>query len=218
MSSSLRDLAEAACFGETDEQNIPLPFDPAISAQYKNKVNASTDFEHSDELDNLKPITIRNFMDHPEKEWALRNILNTGSLLGKSCQGAMLIAGKPERLQKLAYLFGKYLALSWQAWIDLEPYTNNTLPEDTQFSLVSAPILFHLDQDPSLYQEIIKGRRSIKDIDFQKIHNIVLSGPAIEKTKELQRKYSFVAQTALDEFSTSEARKALKNIIQSFTV
>jgi decaprenyl-diphosphate synthase subunit 2 len=216
ISSALRDLAEAACFGETDEQNIPLPFDPAISAQYKNK--ATADFEHSDEIDNLKPITIRNFMENPEKEWALRNILGTGSLLGKSCQGAMMVADMPERLQKVAYLFGKYLALSWQAWIDLDPYKTETLPEDTTFSLVSAPVLFHLDYDPSLYQEIIKGRNSVKNIDFQKVHKMVLSGPAVEKTKELQRKYSFIARTALDEFQPSEARSALKNIIQSLTV
>jgi decaprenyl-diphosphate synthase subunit 2 len=130
----------------------------------------------------------------------------------------MMLAGKPERLQKLAYLFGKYSALAWQAWIDLDPYNSGTLPENTHFSLVSAPVLFHLDHDPSLYQEIIKGRRSVKDIDFQKVHKIITSGPAIQKTKEMQRKYSFVAQTALDEFPTSDARTALKNIIQSFTV
>lgn len=211
--TALRDMAELRFFGDSDEQNIPLPFDPALN--FSKSSSPSKDFEQSDEIDNLKPIIIENFMEAPEKEWTLRNILRSGSLLGKSCQGAMLLAEHSERVQKLGYLFGKYLALSWQAWLDLEPYKSSTIPENTQFSLVSAPILFHLNQDPSLYNEIIKGKKSIKNINFQKLHEIVRAGPGVERTQELQDKYSIVALTALGEFPDSDAKEALENIIFS---
>ncbi len=215
ISTSFRDMAELNFLGESDEQNNPLPFDPSIRAKYRKLNSTSNDFEHSDEIDNLKPITIKNFMESSEKEWTLRNILGSASLLGKSCQGAMMLAGNSEREQKLAYLFGKYLALSWKAWTDLDPYNSKTLPENTRFSLVSAPILFHLDHDPTLYQEIIKGRNSIKDVDYQRVHKIVYGGPGVEQTKELQKKYSFIALTALEEFPEGEAKSALKNLIFS---
>lgn len=45
-----------------------------------------------------------------------------GSLLGKSCQGALKLAGHPPEMQRHAYLFGRHLALAWQACIDLEPF------------------------------------------------------------------------------------------------
>jgi decaprenyl-diphosphate synthase subunit 2 len=211
--SALRDMAELRFISDSDEQNNPLPFDPTISAKYKKLETPSKDFEQSDEIDNLKPITIQNFMECPEKEWTLRNILKSASLLGKSCQGAMLLAENSERMQKLGYLFGKYMALSWQAWLDLEVYKLDSVPEDSSFSLVSAPILFHLDHDPTLYREIIKGKKSVKNVNYQKVHEIVRAGPGIEKTKELQEKYNIVALTALKEFPECDAKEVLKNII-----
>lgn len=213
ISSSERDLTEACFFGDRDDQNNPLPFDPAIRAPYKNKEPSSPELDNEDELDNLKPLTIKNFLESPEKEWALRNILSTGSLLGKSCQGALMLAGQPENLQKQGYLFGKHLALAWQACIDIEPFKLAEMPLGAQFSLVCAPVLFHLDYDPDLYEEIIKGRMSVDNIDYKKLHKIISNGPGLEKTRDLQKIHSLAAMTALNEFQPSDARTALQNII-----
>lgn len=212
----MRDMAEYAFFGERDEQNNPLPFDPALRAKYRTKNDlTSSDVEASDEIDNEKPIMVKNFMESAEKEWTLRNTLRSASLLGKSCQGAMMLAGHPDSQHKLAYLFGKYLALAWQAWIELEPFKCTEIPHMAQFNLVSAPVLFHLDSDPKLYAEIKKGSETIENVDFKKIHKIVRAGPGVERTRSLQNKYSFLVLRALDEFPYSEARTALKNIVLS---
>lgn len=75
-------------------------------------------------------------------------------MLGKSCQGTLKLAGHPEDLQQKGYLFGKHLALAWQACLDREPFSpGSTGP----FSLVSAPVLFALQHDPTMYTLIEKG-------------------------------------------------------------
>lgn len=81
-------------------------------------------------------------------------IFLSGSLLGKSCQGTLKLAGHPEELQQKGYLFGKHLALAWQACLDREPFSQGSAGP---FSLITAPVLFALQHDPSLYSLIEKG-------------------------------------------------------------
>lgn len=82
-----------------------------------------------------------------------------------------------------------------------------------QLSLISAPVLFHLEHDNTLYDEIEKGRRSVDKIDYAKVHEAVLKGPGLEKTKILQRKHSLAAMQVLTELPATDARTALQNII-----
>ncbi|CAO1320791.1 unnamed protein product [Diamesa hyperborea] len=208
ISSAVRDLAESNFIGDRDNQNNPLPSDPS-----KKVTDNEMDDETFEELDNTKAISMKHVMGNPEREWALRHILSAGSLLGKSCQGTLKLAGMSEKLQQQGYLFGKHLSLAWQACIDLEPFRMSELPSNSSFSLVSAPILFHLEYDAKLYDEIKKGNKTIDDIDYHVVHAEVLNGPGIEKTKELQRKHSLAARTVLNEFPPSTARTALQNII-----
>lgn len=206
ISSAVRDLAESNFIGDRDEQNNALPSDPAL------KVDVPFD-QNFDNFHSTKGINMLHILGHPEREWSFRHTLSSGSLLGKSCQGTLKLAGLPKLLQKQGYLFGKHLALAWQASMDLEPFRFEVLPHNTSFSLISAPILFHLDYDGSLYDEIKKGKNSVDNINYEKVHQIVLTGPGIENTKELQRKHSQAAMTVLDEFAPSDARNALMNII-----
>lgn len=86
--------------------------------------------------------------------------------------------------------------------------------------MVSAPVLFHLEYDRSLYKEIAKGKVSVDSVAYDKVYESVLCGPGLEKTKELQKKHTAAAVKALENFSASDARTALENIIltkQSFS-
>lgn len=126
ISSSVRDLAESNFVGDRDPQNNPLPSKPEPKST--NDVKSGDDLGFGDLEDNTKPLNIKDVLGHPEKEWSLRHILGAGSLLGKSCQGALILAGQPVKLQKQGYLFGKHLSLAWQACIDLEPFSSPNLP------------------------------------------------------------------------------------------
>lgn len=164
--------------------------------------------------DNLKPMDKESYLTTPEQEWTMRHILSGGSLLGKACQGTLKLSGHTDEVQRTGYLFGKHLALAWQACLDLEPFQQQQLPPGDKFSLISAPVLLHLDFDPTMYADIEKGRTSIEDVDYAKIHAEILAhGPALERTRDLQRKHSLAAMKMLNQFPPNDARTALQNII-----
>lgn len=205
MCTAARDIADANFIGDRDLQNNPLPTDPAKRAEPFSETQV-------DMIDNRKPFIVKDLLSGAEKEWELRHTLANGTLLGKSCQSALLLAKHSEEHQRQAYLFGKHLALAWQASIDMEFYKNE-LPFGQKLSLISAPVLFHLEYDPSLYEEIKMGYDSVDDVNFYKIHQIITKGPGIAKTKELQSKHTMQAMKELYKFPKSEARLALENII-----
>ncbi|XP_070501748.1 all trans-polyprenyl-diphosphate synthase PDSS2-like [Chironomus tepperi] len=206
--SGLKDQAESNFIGDRDDDNIALPSNPAL------KINL-IDSKLLDDFENTRDIDLSLIMGHPEREWNFRHSLSSGKLLGKSCQGTLKLAGQSKALQKHGYTFGKHLALAYQASMDLEPFKLQELPLTITFSLVSAPVLFHLDYDPSLYEEIKKGKKSVTNIDFRKIHKIVADGPGIDETKELQRKHGEIAMDVLNEFPDSDARTTLQNMFLS---
>ncbi|XP_046391917.1 all trans-polyprenyl-diphosphate synthase PDSS2 [Ischnura elegans] len=194
MSSAVRDLAEGEFVGRRDSQNNPLPGPPLDG-------NAEESSSYA-------------FSPSAEEEWVMRNVLSAGGLLGKSCRGALKLAGHVEEVQQQGFLFGKHLALAWQACFDLEPFTvGSGYSVGSSFNLTSAPVLFHLEQDSSLYDEIDKGLGSVEDVDYAKVHAIVSAGPGIARTRELQRTHSQKALEVLEGFKESDARTALANII-----
>ena len=48
------------------------------------------------------------------EEWAARNYLAAGSLMAKSCQATLVLAGHSEDMQQKGFEFGKQIAYSWQ--------------------------------------------------------------------------------------------------------
>jgi len=116
ISSALRDLSEAEFVGRRDSQNNPLPspFEPLD----RNLGSARLRFnplQPSGKVRGDMPLT------PALRDWTRRNVLSAGSLLGKSCQGALLLAGHGEQLQKQGFLFGKHLSLAWQVnhlWLE----------------------------------------------------------------------------------------------------
>lgn len=200
ISAALRDQCESEFVGPRDEQNLPLPARPT---QEKREIATIGDCT-------VQPLVVVDALGNAEAEWTLRHVLSAGSLLGKSCQGALKLAGHPPTLQKQGYLFGKHLALAWQACLDREPFQKDYTGS---FSLVSAPVLFQLEHDPSLYSEIEKGKKSVLDIDYKLIHQAVLFGPGLEKTRQLQKDHSQSALEVLQQLPQSDARTALTNII-----
>lgn len=109
ISSALRDLSEAEFIGRRDAQNNPLPspFEPLDRLQPD-----SVDVR----FDPLQPYAALGDMPLTPAlhDWTKRNVLLAGSLLGKTCQSALLLAGHGEQLQKQGFLFGKHLSLAWQ--------------------------------------------------------------------------------------------------------
>ena len=147
-------------------------------------------------------------------DWTLRSELSGGRLLGKSCEGTLRLGGHSKEISKEGYKFGKHLALAWQACLDMEPFMPSSQHSSgAGFSLVSAPVLFHLEHDPSLYELIQVGAQNVNDVDYAKIQNIVSAGPGLAMTKRLRQEHSQKAMEVLAAFEQNDACTALSNII-----
>lgn len=207
-------MSESEFIGDRDEQNHPLPSPPSKS-QHRSLLTEDVDDEYRRHLhdDVIKPIEKDRFLGSPESEWALRHMLKVGSLLGKGCLGALKLAELPDDIQKDGFWFGKSFALTWQACSDLEPFRNKELYNGETFSLVSSPVLYHLEYDSKIYEIIQKGRISIENIDYKLLYNEICKGPAIDKsTKLLQKQAKFTLQM-LQKFPSCDSTKYLRNMI-----
>ncbi|XP_070490445.1 all trans-polyprenyl-diphosphate synthase PDSS2-like [Chironomus tepperi] len=210
-----RDFAESTFIGDRDIQNNPLPSNPLEKLEVQ-KANPEI-FEEvsSDQIDIMLPFKLHDVMGTAENEWKLRHTLGGASRLGKSCKAALILGKHDEEKQKEAYFIGKHMYLSYRAAKDLNIFRSDVLPASGKFSLISAPLLFHLEEDPSLYDEIRKGLESIDNINFAKIHEAVRNGPGMGKTRDLLSKNSLIAYTLLHKFPNSDCRRILENLMFS---
>ncbi|XP_024868910.1 decaprenyl-diphosphate synthase subunit 2 isoform X1 [Temnothorax curvispinosus] len=182
ISSALRDLCQAEFVARRDNQNFPIPSIPP-----------------------------EDRTGYALKEWTLLNTYGAASLLGKSCQSTLKIAGHSKEIEEKGYEFGKHLALAWQASLDLGLCINKD--KGILHNLCAAPIMFHVEHDPSILIELDKGLESVENVDYLKVLEIVAAGPGIGLTKELVKEHSQKAMEILSVFKESDARKALSNII-----
>lgn len=200
MSSALRDLVENEFIGPRDKHNKPLPSKPSPT---RKDIQIPDDF-------GIIPSDIKDFLGNAKTEWTLRNTLGGASLLGKSCQSVLLLAGHGEDFQRCGYLFGKYLALSLRATRDY-----NSIFTSKDFSIVSAPILFHLQRYPDFYSEFEHLISADGEIDKNVIRTKLKQSPALNDTILLQNELCNTTLNILNEFKDSDAKNALKNIILS---
>lgn len=202
VSATLRDLAESQFIEPRDSQNRPLPSKP---------LPIQEDIEIANQF-GTDPVPLEKVLGNCKSEWTLRHLLGGASLLAKCCQGALRLAGHSDELQEHGYVFGRNMALAWQARIDAELFKDGVTGP---FSLISAPVMFHLRHDPSFYDEIIKGQNGVEKVDYEYIREVVKEGPGLDETTELKKEFSDKALDVLNEFNDNEAKNALVNMINS---
>ncbi|XP_074039563.1 all trans-polyprenyl-diphosphate synthase PDSS2-like isoform X1 [Leptinotarsa decemlineata] len=202
ISTCLRDLVEADFIEPRDSQNRPIPSPPL--KEHK-EVVVSNQFD--DEV-----LTISEVLGNAKAEWTLRHLLDGASLLAKCCQGTLILAGHPKSFQKLGYLFGRNMALGWQARADLSAF--NPLRTTEPFSLICAPLMFHLQDNQEYYPKFLKMVEE-NDIDYRELRNVIRTGHGLEKTNKMLKELSETALKVLEEFPDNSSRDALVNIINS---
>ena len=197
MSTALRDLSENEFVGPRGKDNRPFPAEP---------VSSGGDVE-IDDVDWKKPLAHLPVLGNARAEWTLRNILGGASLLGKACQGAMLLAGHAEEVQMTGYLFGKHFALASQAIKEVI-----SVEEDgCLLSLISAPVMFHLQFDPSAY-ELVKSIAEDHECG-DKLFDVVKNGPGIEATEKLYLEHVDCTLDELEKLPITDARTSLEVIL-----
>ncbi|XP_032521495.2 all trans-polyprenyl-diphosphate synthase PDSS2-like [Danaus plexippus] len=200
ISTALRDLSEGEFFGPRDCQNLPLPGKPSDGNSINFKISNDT-----------APLNNSNVLGSPKEEWMIRTLYNGGTLFGRGCEGAVLLAGKSAAEQKQAYLFGCHLCLAWQAASELQKFSSTS---KEPVSLVSAPFLFAINENPELY-DMVKDVHKIPSLDFEDIKAKVAETNAIERTKLLYSDNASKAIRYINMFGNNESVDAIKRFIET---
>ncbi|XP_066147657.1 all trans-polyprenyl-diphosphate synthase PDSS2-like [Euwallacea fornicatus] len=201
ISTVLRDMVEAEFIQPRDKQNRPMPAKPLVEF---GKIEIPIELDDG-------PFKVNEILGNAKAEWTLRHFLAQASLLAKFCQATLKLANHDEEYQKCGNLFGRHMALAWQAHYDIGIFEEE---QKGPFSLISAPLMFHLQHDPDFYSEILKGAEDVHDCDFERIHETVRRGPGIAKAMQLKEEHVSKSFQALQRFKDSEAKKALENIVK----
>ncbi|XP_075982954.1 all trans-polyprenyl-diphosphate synthase PDSS2-like [Anticarsia gemmatalis] len=196
ISTALRDVSEGEFYGQRDAQNMPFP--GKLSSNRTDVYDICSD---------TLPLEVKDVAGLPIREWTLRSLYNGGTLFGRGCQGALLLGEHDLEKQEMAYKFGCNLCLAWQAASEVQKITS----EKDSFSIVSAPVLFALKENPVLYERL-EGR-NVTDVDFDELKAEVLKTDAVEQTKALYMDHANKAKSYVEVFGDCQSIDTIKQLI-----
>jgi len=139
----------------------------------------------------------------------------TASLLAYSCKASAILSHTNKHTQKQFYLYGKHLGLAFQIIDDILDITGTyknmgKLPgSDFKNGNLTAPLLFALEECPSLYDLIEREFDKEGDIDYA--IKLIKSTKGIEKAQDLAIEHVQAAIQALNNLPYKNT--SLKNLI-----
>lgn len=148
-----------------------------------------------------------------------KTFYKTASLMANSCKAIALIAGQPAEVCMLAYDYGRNLGLAYQLVDDVLDFTGTTASlgkgplSDIRQGIVTAPILFALEEFPQLHDVINRKFKNPGDIDLAL--EFLGKSDGIRKAKQLAAQHAGFAVFSVESFPPSESeyvklcRKAL---------
>ncbi|XP_057970687.1 solanesyl-diphosphate synthase 1, mitochondrial [Malania oleifera] len=148
----------------------------------------------------------------------------TASLISNSCKAIALLAGQTAEVSMLAYEYGKNLGLAYQLIDDLLDFTGTSASlgkgslSDIRHGIVTAPILFAIEEFPQLRSVVDRGFDNSGDVDLAL--EFLAKSSGLQKTKELATKHAGLAAAAIDSLPESndelvqKSRRALLDLTQ----
>lgn len=139
----------------------------------------------------------------------------TASLLAYSCKASAILSNTNKHTQKQFYLYGKHLGLAFQIIDDILDIIGTykdmgKLPgSDLKNGNLTAPLLFALEESPSLYDLI--EREFDKEGDIEYAIKLIKSTKGIEKAQDLAIEHVQAAIQALKNLPYRS--RSLKNLI-----
>ncbi|XVF27277.1 hypothetical protein REPUB_Repub14bG0092900 [Reevesia pubescens] len=151
----------------------------------------------------------------------------TASLISNSCKAIAFLSGQTPGVAMLAFEYGKNLGLAYQFIDDILDFTGTSASlgkgslSDIRQGIITAPILFAMEEFPQLQAVIEQGFDNPTNVDtaleyLRKSHGI-------ERTRELAAKHAKLAAAAIESLPESssmdvrKSRQALINLTQILT-
>ncbi|KAL3578616.1 hypothetical protein D5086_020120 [Populus alba] len=141
----------------------------------------------------------------------------TASLISNSCKAIALLAGQTTEVAMLAFEYGKNLGLAYQLIDDVLDFTGTSASlgkgslSDIRNGIVTAPILFAMEEFPQL--------RSVIDWGFDKPENIDVAleylgkSRGIQRTRELAAKHANLAAAAIDSLPETDDEESIPRFV-----
>ncbi|XP_047336876.1 solanesyl-diphosphate synthase 1, mitochondrial-like [Impatiens glandulifera] len=139
----------------------------------------------------------------------------TASLISNSCKAIALLAGQTTQVSTLAFEYGKNLGLAFQLIDDVLDFTGTSTSlgkgslSDIHQGIVTAPILFAIEEFPELHEIVYRGLENPADIELALEY--LGKSRGIQKTIELAKNHAVLASAAIDSFPESNDEDVLRS-------
>lgn len=139
----------------------------------------------------------------------------TASLISNSCKAIALLAGQTAEVSTLAYEYGKNLGLAFQLIDDVLDFTGTSSSlgkgslSDIRHGIVTAPILFAIEEFPELRAVVDRGLDNPADVDLALKY--LGKSRGIQRTRELATKHANLASAAIDSLPENDDEDVQKS-------
>ncbi|KAJ9183066.1 hypothetical protein P3X46_006978 [Hevea brasiliensis] len=159
-------------------------------------------------------------MDH----YMQKTYYKTASLISNSCKAIALLAGQTTEVAMLAFEYGKNLGLAFQLIDDVLDFTGTSASlgkgslSDIRHGIVTAPILFAIEEFPQLLAVVQQGFDKPENVDIALEY--LGKSRGIQRTRELAAKHASLAAAAIDSLPETDdeevrrSRRALVDLTQ----
>lgn len=146
----------------------------------------------------------------------------TASLISNSCKAIAILAGQTAEVSMLAYDYGRNLGLAFQLIDDVLDFTGTADSlgkgslSDIQHGIITAPILFAMEEFPELREVVDRGLKNPADVDAAL--DYLGKSRGIQRTRELAEEHANRAVQAIEALPANDdedvriSRQALKDI------
>ncbi|XP_042520432.1 solanesyl diphosphate synthase 3, chloroplastic/mitochondrial isoform X2 [Macadamia integrifolia] len=148
----------------------------------------------------------------------------TASLISNSCKAIALLAGQTAEVSMLAFDYGRNLGLAYQLVDDVLDFTGTSASlgkgslSDIRHGIVTAPILFAIEEFPQMRAVVDRGFENPADVDLALEY--LGKSRGIQRTRELATEHANRAAAAIDSLPESDdedvkrSRRALVDLTQ----
>lgn len=139
----------------------------------------------------------------------------TASLISNSCKAVALLAGQTAEVSVLAYNYGKNLGLAFQLIDDVLDFTGTSASlgkgslTDIRHGIVTAPILFAIEEFPQLRAVVERGFENPTDVDLALEY--LGKSRGIARTRELAMEYANRAAATIESLPVTDDEDARKS-------
>lgn len=143
-----------------------------------------------------------------------KTFYKTASLMANSCKAIALLAGQSGAVATLAYDYGRNLGMAFQLVDDMLDFTGTTASlgkgalSDIRQGIVTAPLLFALEQQPQLHELIGRKFKNAGDVDLAV--ELLQKTDGIERTRKLASDHASQAAGAVNAFPFSPSERVNK--------